>query len=35
MALPSDDDELGAQCAGFLERLEYRHEVAGRGAHLE
>src|SRR6185369_12661506 len=30
----SDHDELGTQCAGFLERLENRHQVAGGRAHL-
>ena len=34
LSVTSDDDELGAQRAGFLERLENGHQVAGRGAHL-
>ena len=33
-AVTSDDDELGAQRAGFLESFEDRDQVAGRGAHL-
>src|SRR5580658_5191189 len=31
---PSDDDQLGAQRAGFLQGLEDRHQVTGGGAHL-
>src|SRR5215472_4029758 len=34
MAAASDDDELSAQRAGLLQRLEDGDQVAGSGAHL-
>src|SRR5688500_1652164 len=34
MSIALDHDELGAQCAGLLERFENRDEVAGRRADL-
>jgi len=34
MAATLDNDQFGAQCAGLLQRLENRHQVARRRAHL-
>src|SRR5690606_18168312 len=34
MAMASDDDQLRAQRAGFLQRLEDGHQIAGRSPDL-